>query len=189
MSGLSYSLTEQEIRDFFEPFGELVGVRLATSRSGQSKGYWVTILLVPSECCASHGLLSPSRYAFVEYKDEKVAAAALIGGNNQVLKGREIKVALSDPPKKEDRPSASAVSGVGPTSSSSGEFRPVPRALHRERKRPGLGFTKISAAEAAKPATTPATTSQPAASAPSDDTEASAAKKNNAFFASLFKKA
>jgi RNA recognition motif-containing protein len=125
------------------------------------------------------------RYAFVEFADDKVATAALIGGNNQMLKGRPITVALSNPPKKGDQSATSSAprSDQGPVRPTS-EFRPVPRALNRTRKRVGLGMTRVtSAGVAGKP---PGESG--AAQGGGVAADNTAAKKNNDFFASLFKK-
>jgi hypothetical protein len=43
----------------------------------------------------------PLRYAFVEFTSEKAATAAVMGANGTTVKGREISVAISNPPKKD----------------------------------------------------------------------------------------
>lgn len=77
VTSLNYSVTEQDLIELFSPFGELVGVRLATKPGGQSKGF-----------------------AFVEFANEKAATAAVLSTNGTKLKGRDISVAISNPPKK-----------------------------------------------------------------------------------------
>jgi len=83
--GLEPSVTQEEVRELFAQYGHLTGVRLVTYRNGHSKGI-----------------------AFVEYEKEAEAAVALLKTDGTKLKGVELQVALSNPPKKEENPPAGA---------------------------------------------------------------------------------
>lgn len=187
VSGLNWSLTEDEIRDIFKPFGELHDVRLATKQNGQSRGF-----------------------AYVEYVDPKCAGAAVVGCNEKEYKGRRIQVAISNPPKRPGGGSGppggpgggpggprggSVAGGAAPTGRtkrpafatvSATSFKPRASVV---RRRPGLGFSSSAAAKkSAAPAT--GTASETTASAPGDgqssSSESGSGGKSNAFFASLF---
>jgi hypothetical protein len=57
-----------------------------------------------SRLSSTHALFThsaPLRYAFVEFTSEKAATAAVMGANGTTVKGREISVAISNPPKKD----------------------------------------------------------------------------------------
>merc|ERR1711971_902933 len=99
--GVEASVSQEEVRELFAQYGRLTGVRLVTYRNGHSKGI-----------------------AFVEYEKEAEAAVALLKTDGTKLKGVELQVALSNPPKKEENPPASApqqqVRSLGGTSQEPG---------------------------------------------------------------------
>ena len=67
---LSYDVTEEDLRQAFESFGQISAVRVITDRdSGRSKGF-----------------------GFVEMPNDTEAQAAINGLNGQDLQGRTLKV-------------------------------------------------------------------------------------------------
>jgi len=75
VGNLAYSVGEQDLRDAFGEFGEVVSVKIITDRdTGHSKGF-----------------------AFVEMGDEGSGSAAIDGLNDQELAGRNLKVNQARP--------------------------------------------------------------------------------------------
>lgn len=75
VGNLSYSLTENELRESFENFGEVTSVKIIKDRySGRSKGF-----------------------GFVEMPSDDEAKAAIEEMNGKNLDGREIKVNKARP--------------------------------------------------------------------------------------------
>lgn len=98
IKGLDLEVTKPELVEIYEKFGKLAAVRIVTYRNGHSKGI-----------------------AFIEYEEEVSAATALVKTDNMKVRGQEIEVALSNPPKrKEETPSD--IKSLGGTSST--EFGP-----------------------------------------------------------------
>ncbi len=80
VGSLPYSVTEDEIKEAFTPYGEVSSVRLVSDKlSGKSKGF-----------------------GFVEMPDSSEADAAIAALNGKDFKGRDIKVNQAKP--KEERP-------------------------------------------------------------------------------------
>jgi len=80
VGSLSYSVTEEDLKEAFTPFGEVASVRLVSDKfSGKSKGF-----------------------GFVEMPDNTEAEAAIAALNEKDFKGRDIKVNQAKP--KEERP-------------------------------------------------------------------------------------
>ena len=80
VGNLSYSVTEDELRNAFATFGAVSEVSIVKDKfSGQSKGF-----------------------GFVEMPDNSAADAAIKGLNGTDLKGRSIKVNQARP--REERP-------------------------------------------------------------------------------------
>ena len=80
VGSLSYSVTEEDLKEAFAPFGEVASVRLVSDKfSGKSKGF-----------------------GFVEMPDNTEAEAAIAALNEKDFKGRDIKVNQAKP--KEERP-------------------------------------------------------------------------------------
>lgn len=73
-------ITEEQLREIFQPYGSLKEVRLATFKNGKSKGW-----------------------AFVEFDDESSASKALVKTDGTVVGGKEISVAISNPPARKER--------------------------------------------------------------------------------------
>ncbi len=70
VGNLSFNVTEQDLRQAFEPFGKIASINLITDKySGQSKGF-----------------------GFVEMPEESEAKAAIQGLNGKEVKGRAINV-------------------------------------------------------------------------------------------------
>lgn len=81
LGNLSWSLTEDDVRELCEPFGEIVSVKLITEpQTNRSKGF-----------------------AFVEFADETVAAAAMEELNEKEVDGRNLFVKVARP-KQPRRP-------------------------------------------------------------------------------------
>jgi RNA recognition motif-containing protein len=75
VGNLSYSVTEDELRDAFSAFGDVASVNIITDKfSGQSKGF-----------------------AFVDMPDNSDADAAIKALNDSPLSGRNIKVNQAKP--------------------------------------------------------------------------------------------
>ena len=80
VGSLSYSVTEEDLKEAFTPFGEVASVRLVSDKfSGKSKGF-----------------------GFVEMPSNEEAEAAIAALNEKDFKGRDIKVNQAKP--KEERP-------------------------------------------------------------------------------------
>lgn len=77
VGNLPFSLTEDEMRDIFSEFGEIVSVNLITDKfSGRPKGF-----------------------GFVEYTTEEAAQAAVESLDGKEVNGRNIVVNIAMPPK------------------------------------------------------------------------------------------
>ncbi len=80
VGSLSYTVTEDDLKEAFAPFGEVASVRLVSDKfSGKSKGF-----------------------GFVEMPSNEEAEAAIAALNEKDFKGRDIKVNQAKP--KEERP-------------------------------------------------------------------------------------
>ena len=80
VGSLPYTVTEDDLKEAFAPFGEVSSVRLVSDKfSGKSKGF-----------------------GFVEMSSNEEAEAAIAALNEKDFKGRDIKVNQAKP--KEDRP-------------------------------------------------------------------------------------
>ncbi len=75
VGNLSYEVTEEDLKDAFSGFGEVVSVKVITDQySGKSKGF-----------------------GFVEMPDKAEAEAAIKSLDNSELKGRKIKANEANP--------------------------------------------------------------------------------------------
>lgn len=82
VGGLSYSTTEDGLRDFFENYGPIVSVRIMVDKfSGQSRGF-----------------------GFVELEDDAMADAAIAELNGQTLDGKQLKINEARPMESSSRP-------------------------------------------------------------------------------------
>jgi RNA recognition motif-containing protein len=89
VGGLPFTTTDDELREAFAAFGEVVSARVVTDReTGRSKGF-----------------------GFVEMADETAGKAALAGMNDKDFGGRTIKVDEARP--REDRPRRDFNAGGG----------------------------------------------------------------------------
>ncbi|RYF87471.1 MAG: RNA-binding protein [Chitinophagaceae bacterium] len=80
VSNLSFNLQDQDLGDFFAPYGEVTTAKIITDReTGRSRGF-----------------------GFVEMPDNEAAKQAIAGLNETSIDGRTIKVSEAKP--KEDRP-------------------------------------------------------------------------------------
>jgi len=122
INNLDTEVTRKELAEVFEKYGKLKEVRLPIYRNGHSKGI-----------------------AFVDYEDELGAATAVIKADNMKLRTKEIRVALSNPPKRADRASHQEVQSLGGTASK--EFGP------RGKGRSQVAFTPRSLTVPAKTTT------------------------------------
>lgn len=90
VGNLSYSVTEDELREAFGAYGEISSVSLISDKfSGQSKGF-----------------------GFVEMPNNSEADAAIKALNETPLKGRNMRVNQAKP--RTDRPQRSGGGGGGP---------------------------------------------------------------------------
>ena len=98
VGNLSYSLTEDQIREFFSQAGKVESVSLITDKySGRAKGF-----------------------GFVEMATDEVAAKAIEQLNGQTLSERQIVVNEARPPQKRE---GGYSSGGGYSGGGSGGFR------------------------------------------------------------------
>jgi RNA recognition motif-containing protein len=80
VSNLSFNVQDEDLRDFFTPFGEVTSAKIINDReSGKSRGF-----------------------GFVEMSDEVASKKAIAELNDATVEGRTIKVMEAKP--KEDRP-------------------------------------------------------------------------------------
>lgn len=79
---LSYTTTEETLKDIFSSFGEIVAVNLIIDKdTQQSKGF-----------------------GFIEFADDNAAEKAIAAQNGKELDGRKIRVSMAEE-KRERRPS------------------------------------------------------------------------------------
>ena len=75
---LSYNIQEEELKQIFSEYGEVVSVKIITDKyTGQGKGF-----------------------GFVEMSNEAEASKAIEALNGTDVKGRSIKVNVARPPKE-----------------------------------------------------------------------------------------
>ncbi|HEV2482090.1 MAG TPA: RNA-binding protein [Puia sp.] len=80
VSNLSFNVSDEDLRDFFTPYGEVTSAKIINDRAtGQSRGF-----------------------GFVEMKDDKAAKKAMAELNDATVDGRNIKVVEARP--REDKP-------------------------------------------------------------------------------------
>jgi len=83
VSNLSFNVQDEDLRDFFTPFGEVSSAKIINDReSGKSRGF-----------------------GFVEMPDDEASKKAIAELNDATIDGRTIKVMEAKP--KEDRPARS----------------------------------------------------------------------------------
>jgi RNA recognition motif-containing protein len=83
VGNLSWSVSEDEIRELFSQHGAVASVKLVTDReTGRAKGF-----------------------AFVEYEDDKAANNAISSLNGKEFLGRDLRVSKANPPKPRERDS------------------------------------------------------------------------------------
>lgn len=120
INNLDPEVTRKDLAELFGQFGKLKEIRVPTYRNGHSKGI-----------------------AFVDFEEEVGAATALIKTDNMKLKTKEIHVALSNPPKRDEGgPNQSDVRSLGGTEST--DFGP------RGKGRTQVAFTPRSISVSAK---------------------------------------
>lgn len=121
VKGLATTVTQEKLEEAFKEFGELKEVRIVTYRNGRAKGI-----------------------AFVEFLNENEASKAVLKADGMTLEGKEISVALSNPPERKDAKS----SGPPPKSLGGGSS-----AGSRGKGRSQVAFIPRSLAVAAAPKT------------------------------------
>ncbi len=83
VSNLSFNVQDEDLREFFAPYGEVVSAKIINDReSGRSRGF-----------------------GFVEMSDEAASKKAIAELDQATVEGRTIKVMEAKP--KEDRPARS----------------------------------------------------------------------------------
>jgi len=82
VGNLSYNTTDDRLRNYFEPFGNVVSAKVVSDRdTGNSKGF-----------------------GFVEMGSDEEADSAINGTNGTELDGRQIRVnEAMDKPRRDDR--------------------------------------------------------------------------------------
>lgn len=87
VSNLSFNVEDQDLQEFFTPYGEVTSAKVITDReSGRSRGF-----------------------GFVEMSDDAAAKKAIAELNEASIDGRTIKVTEAKP--KEDRPARTGGGG------------------------------------------------------------------------------
>lgn len=87
VSNLSFNVEDEDLREFFTPYGEVTSAKVITDReTGRSRGF-----------------------GFVEMSDDTAAKKAITELNEASVDGRTIKVTEAKP--KEDRPARSGGGG------------------------------------------------------------------------------
>jgi RNA recognition motif-containing protein len=95
VSNLSFNVQDEDLRDFFAPYGEITSAKIINDReTGNSRGF-----------------------GFVEMEDDAAAKKAIAELNGAMVEGRAIKVMEARP--KEERPSR----GGGGFGGGGGNFR------------------------------------------------------------------
>ncbi len=80
VSNLSFNVQDEDLREFFAPYGEVTSAKIITDReTGRSRGF-----------------------GFVEMSDDQASKKAIAELNEATVEGRTIKVMEAKP--KEDRP-------------------------------------------------------------------------------------
>lgn len=89
VSNLSFNVEDQDLQEFFTPYGEVTSAKVITDReTGRSRGF-----------------------GFVEMSDDAAAKKAIAELNEASIDGRTIKVTEAKP--KEDRPARTGGGGGG----------------------------------------------------------------------------
>jgi RNA recognition motif-containing protein len=89
VSNLSFDVQDQDLREFFTPYGEVTSAKIITDReTGRSRGF-----------------------GFVEMSDDTASRKAIAELNDSTVDGRNIKVMEARP--KEDRPARGNGGGGG----------------------------------------------------------------------------
>lgn len=89
IGNIAYATTEEALRAFFEEFGPLRSVKIATDReTGRSRGF-----------------------GFIEIDDDEQAKAAIEALNGQTLEGKALNVSEARP--REDKPRSGGFGGGG----------------------------------------------------------------------------
>lgn len=117
VSGLPLSMSENDIKEAFQPHGEIKTIRLVTYRNGHSKGL-----------------------CYINYHDEQTAAKVQQAMNETQLGDKTISVLISNPAKKKMETTAPKGDVLGGGSRSKkvgrergkGMFNLVPRALMQQ---------------------------------------------------------
>ncbi|KAG8596742.1 hypothetical protein GDO81_002040 [Engystomops pustulosus] len=117
VSGLPFSCTKEELEEIFKEHGTIKEIRLVTNRSGKPKGL-----------------------AYVEYENETQASQAVMKLDGTKLKDHTIKVAISNPPRRQQDSQEAARSATSmvprQTYGARGKGRTqvalLPRSLHRQ---------------------------------------------------------
>jgi RNA recognition motif-containing protein len=87
VSNLSFDVQDEDLKEFFTPYGEVTSAKIITDReSGRSRGF-----------------------GFVEMSDDAASKKAITELNEATVEGRTIKVMEAKP--KEDRPARSNYGG------------------------------------------------------------------------------
>ena len=98
VSNLSYNVQDDDLRDFFAPYGEVSSAQVITDKlTGQSKGF-----------------------GFVEMPDTAAAQKAIAELNNGTVDGRTVKVMEARP--REDRPARGGGGGFRGNNNRGGGF-------------------------------------------------------------------
>ena len=84
VSNLSFNVQDEDLREFFTPFGEVTSAKIINDRAtGKSRGF-----------------------GFVEMSDDSAAKQAIQDLNGGIVEGRTVRVSEAKP--KEDRPARSS---------------------------------------------------------------------------------
>jgi len=114
VTNLPFEITKEELVEIFAKAGSVKEVRIVTNRSGKPKGY-----------------------AYIEYLDEHSASNAVLQLDGQMIKERQVNVAISKaPPRREKsavsdkRPEMHVPMQYGSRGRAKTQLAMVPRAIH-----------------------------------------------------------
>ncbi|KAK3855213.1 hypothetical protein Pcinc_038368 [Petrolisthes cinctipes] len=171
--GLSFDLTEDDVKKAFEPHGKIKDIRLVVYRNGHSKGT-----------------------CYIEYDDAETAEKVRQAMDEEELNGKTINVLISDPSNKKSLTAVSGGRGPSPSPVVLGSSRPRQGSGMRGR---GMFSFMPRVVQRQKPAVSPTNQDQksPAenqdqkSSAENQDQKSSAEnqdqnKKSNADFRKMF---
>eukprot|EP00795_Rhopilema_esculentum_P015566 gene15566-6831_t len=111
VTNIPFDVTKEELEQIFNKVGEIKEIRIVTNRAGKPKGY-----------------------AYIEYLDETSASGAVLKLDGHTIKERQIFVAISKAPSREEKAKQRTDQNKQPIPGSRGRAKTqlalVPRSIH-----------------------------------------------------------